>query len=207
MDCIKYLANRGKTKLGLFATYEVLDPFDLSDQATCRTKIIHLRRYGLSNEDQADFEGVIYSFQINMPFHDEPDLLKHFDYLYERTNGRVGLLFIWLQEAFDLALEEGAPTVKLKHLKTTEPLTKTQAQKMHNKFMENENRYNELVGEDSEIEDEEEDDISDDAKSRVQCDESVKDANANKKRGRGRPRRVGERKPVRDLTGREEVAA
>ena len=206
MDCVKYLANRGGTKLGLFATYEVLDLFDLSDQVTCRTKIIHLRRYGLSEEDQEDFAGVIYSFQINMPFHDEPDLLKHFDYLYERTNGRVGLLFIWLQEAFDLALEEGALTVKLKHLTTTEPLTKTQAQKMHNKFVENENRYNELVGEDSETEDEE-DEISNDAKSRIQCDESVEDANTNKKRGRGKPRRVGERKPERDLTGREEVAA
>jgi len=198
MDCVKYLANRGETKLGLFATYEVLDPFDLSDQVTCRTKIIHLRRYGLSKEDQEDFGSVIYSFQINMPFRDEPDLLKHFDYLYERTNGQVGLLFIWLQEACDMALEEGASTVKLKHLKTTEPLTKTQAQKMHNKFMENENRYNELVGEDSETEDEDEDEISGDATSRIQRDEPVKDANANKKRGRGRPRRVGERNPVRE---------
>jgi hypothetical protein len=204
MDCLKSLANIGRTKLGLFATYEVLDLFDLSDQVTCRTKIVHLRRYGDSEEDQANFEGVINSFQINMPFGDEPDLLRYFDYLYERTNGRVGLLAIWLQEAFDMALEEGASTVKLKHLKATEPLTKTQALKMYSKLVENENRYNELVGEDSEIEDEEDEDLKANAKSHAQSDESI---TTNKKRGRGKTGKVGERRPARDLTGRDKVAA
>jgi hypothetical protein len=143
MDCVKSLSNQDKTKfsnqvktkLGLFATYEILDPLDLSDQVICRTKIIHLHRYGDSEEDYANFEGVTYSFQINRPFDDEPDLLRHLDYLNERTNGRVGLLAIWLQEAFDMALEEGDSTVKLKHLKTTEPLTKTQALKLRNKLV------------------------------------------------------------------------
>jgi hypothetical protein len=212
MDCVKSLSNQGKTKfssqgetkLGLFATYEVLDPLDLSDQVICRTKIIHLHRYGDSEEDQANFEGVIYSFQINMPFGDEPDLLRHFDYLYERTNGRVGLLAIWLQEAFDMALEEGASTVKLKHLKATEPLTKTQALKMHNKLVENENRYNELVGEDSEIGNEEDEDLKANAKSHAQSDESI---TTNKKQGRGKTGKVGERRPGRDVTGRDKVAA
>ena len=207
MNCVKALANRGQNKLGLFATYEVLDALDLSDQTTCRTKIIHLHRYGDSVEDQANFEGVIYSFQINMPFRAEPDLLEHFDYIYERTNGRVGLLAIWLQEAYDMAIEDGAATIKLKHLKATEPLTGKQARNMYYKLVENETRYNQLVGEDSEIDDEEEDGIRDDAISRVSHDESAGDANANKKPGGRRQKRVGERNPVRDSTGREEVAA
>jgi hypothetical protein len=205
MDCSKSLANRGKTKLGLYATYEALDLLDFSDQVTCRTKIIHLRRYGKDDKDQEDFDGVIYSFQINMPFPDEPNLGKHFDYLYERTNGRIGLLAIWLQEAYDLALEEGAGTMKPKHLRMTEPLTKRQAQKMEAALIESENRYYESVGEEDEAEDEEGDGISDGARAPSRSDESRGAAKAPAKRRR--PRRVGERKPGRDRTGRAKNAA
>jgi hypothetical protein len=207
MHCVKSLANRGRTKLGLFATYEALDLLDLDDQTECRTKIIHLRRYGLSDEDLADFQGVVYSFQLNLPFRDEPDLMTHFDYLYERTSGRVGLLAIWLQEACHLALEEGAPTVRLKHLRQTEPLTKIQARKMLAKLIENENSFNGLVGEDSEAEEEKEADVSDAHKTRPLTDVPSADAKSPKQRGQRRMRRVGERKPERDSTGRGRVAA
>lgn len=203
MDCVKSIANRGGTKLVLFATYEALELFDLSDQAMCRTKPIHLRRYGLSDEDYANFEGTVNSFQINLPFHHEPDLLKHLDYLYERTNGRIGLLAIWLQEAADLALEEGASTVKVRHLKQTEPLTRTQALKMLSKLEQSENRYVEVVGEESGIDEEElDEEVHNDNKTQGQGNDASETTQMPKSQGRGRSRKVGERNPGRDLTGR-----
>ena len=206
MDCVKSLANMGGTLLVLFGTYEALDLIGLSDQLTFRTKVVHLRRYTETDEDTANFEGAINTFQLEMPFRKEPDLLKHYDYIYERTLGRVGVLRNWLLQAYRLALKEAAPTLTLKHLKERAPLSATQAQTWLKNIEVNEKEFYEKVGEHDTIT--AEDDA--DAEAAVEEVATASDSTDNdlpKLKPRRRSGRVGQRGPARDKTGRKKRAA
>ena len=71
------------------------------------------------------------NFQINMPLPETPDLVKHCDYLYERTAGCVGILSDWLSEAYIQALDEPkVTTVTLRHLEGNVPFSSNRAYKM-----------------------------------------------------------------------------
>ena len=206
MDCVKSLANMGGTLLVLFGTYEALDLIGLSDQLTLRTKVIHLRRYTETDEDTANFEGAINTFQLEMPFLKEPDLLKHYDYIYERTLGCVGILRNWLLQAYRLALKEDAPTLTLKHLKKRVPLSAKQAQTWLTNIRGNEEEFYRKVGEDDSIA------VEDDADAKVAVEEAVTvgdltDAGLPRLKPRRRSGRVGQRGPARDKTGRKKRAA
>jgi hypothetical protein len=208
MDCVKSLANMTRTLLVLSGTYEGLDLIDLSDQLTLRTKVVHLRRYGDGEIDMADFESTINSFQVYMPFRKEPDLTKHFDYLYERSVGLVGNLANWLLQATCTALKEGAPTLTLRHLKKHVPLSEKQALKMRTNIMEDETGFLDIVGIEDIISDMD-DEIDgaqngkpDEARALEPSSSEPPTAKPIRKR-----RRVGERVPERDPIGREHCAA
>lgn len=107
-----------------------------------RSVIIHVRRYGLGNADQDDFRNTIYSFQLNMPLPQTPDLVKHCDYLYERTAGCVGILRDWLAEAYSQVLDEPkASTLRLHHLEENVPFSSERASKMFNRITKDEEDF------------------------------------------------------------------
>lgn len=116
-DCIKSLANLTKIQFILAGTYDLLMLRNLSAQLCRRSIDVHLPRYRAENiEDLRAFRGVVQTFQHHLPLQEEPDLLQHWDFCYERSVGSVGILKDWLSRALASALEEGATTLTIKHL-------------------------------------------------------------------------------------------
>ena len=151
MDCIKSLASLSASILGLFGTYEMLDLLDLSDQLIRRSSVIHIRRYGFTKRDKEIFRDTLHSFQINMPFPEEPDLLSHTDYFHERTAGCVGILYEWLVKAYARSLKNpDASTLPDECIEKACPLSQRRAEKMNDNIAKDEQRLKiEVGGEDT----------------------------------------------------------
>ena len=113
MDTIKSLASLTETILVFFGTYELLDLTNLSGQLGRRSIDIHFPRYLI---DSAEFKNVLWTFQRHLPLEREPDLIKHYEYIYYQTAGCVGVLKDWLTHALELALREKAETLLETHL-------------------------------------------------------------------------------------------
>src|SRR6266700_5627552 len=103
---------------GLYLTYILVGTYDLlvfrnlSAQLSRRSIDIHFSRYRATNEaDMRAFKSVLWSFQRNVPLEEEPDLLQHWKYCYERTIGCVGVLKDWLTRALAEAMEKGEKTL------------------------------------------------------------------------------------------------
>jgi hypothetical protein len=93
LDVIKSLANRTKTVHVLFGTYELLAFRNLSAQLSRRSIDVHFPRYRLSNPGDAKaFRTVLGTFEQQLPVREPPDLVKEWEYLYERSVGCVGIL-------------------------------------------------------------------------------------------------------------------
>ncbi len=121
MDCIKSAVNTTKIPWTGFGTYQLLDFLELSPQLSRRTRIIHLPRYRLEqDEDIKEFKRTLKHLLYRMPLPETPSLVeKHWEYCYERSIGCIGTLKDWLVQALDLALEEKATTLSLSHLEQT----------------------------------------------------------------------------------------
>src|SRR5205807_8130591 len=66
------------------------------------------------------FQSVLWALQRQLPVEWEPQVLqKHWEFLYIRSVGCLALLKQHLNEALRLALDEGAQTVTLDHLRKT----------------------------------------------------------------------------------------
>ncbi|OLE55614.1 MAG: hypothetical protein AUG51_02320 [Acidobacteria bacterium 13_1_20CM_3_53_8] len=154
---LKSVANMTRTLHGLFGTYKILDLLSLdddeeSDQLIRRSCILHFRRY-LDNEDERFiFDSTVNSFLLNMPLKRTPDLSRHFDYLYERTLGCVGILRDWLVAAYTEAVDEGAATLQLKHLKKTCLISKARSIKMLQQFAKYEDNVDTVLDSDDDFE-------------------------------------------------------
>jgi hypothetical protein len=117
MDALKSLAALTGTVHVLLGTYEVLDLINLSAQLSRRSIDIHFPRYHADRpEDLVIFKNVLLTFQCHLPLPEEPDLVKHHEYLYERSAGCVGVLKDWLYQALARSLEQDQPTLTLKDL-------------------------------------------------------------------------------------------
>ena len=120
LDSIKSLANLTKTIHIMFGTYELLPFRNLSAQLSRRSIDIHFPRYRADRpEDYVAFQSVLFTFQRHLPLPGESDLLKHFDYCYERSIGCVGVLKDWLIRALAIALAEDSPAITRKILEQT----------------------------------------------------------------------------------------
>jgi hypothetical protein len=116
-EAIKSLANRTGVVHGLVGTYELLTLHDVGDQLSRRSVYLHFPRYRADcTQDLEIFKSVVWGFQLHMPLQQEPDLVSHWDYCYERSLGCVGILKNWLSNALADAIREGASTVEMKHL-------------------------------------------------------------------------------------------
>lgn len=138
LDCLKSLANMTGILHGLLGTYELLTFRNLSAQLSRRSVDIHFQRYrGNCPEDVRAFKSVIFTFQSHMPLEEPPDLVRHWEYCYERTLGCVGILKNWLTRALRDALDEQAPTLTVEHLQRR-AWSVAQCQKMFQEIKEGE---------------------------------------------------------------------
>ena len=117
MDTLKSLSAMTGTVHVLIGTYELLRLADLSAQLSRRSTEIHFGRYRAEcAEDQLAFRSVLLTFQRHLPLAVEPDLVGHYEYLYERSVGCVGVLKSWLNRALAAVLEEGGGSLGESHL-------------------------------------------------------------------------------------------
>jgi hypothetical protein len=123
LDHLKYLENRTGISHVLVGTYEMRPFRTVSAQLACRSVDVHFPRYDATKtEDRTIFRSVVWALQRQLPVADEPPLVeKHWEFLYARSIGCIGLLKIHLNRALALALAEDARTVTLAHLQATAP--------------------------------------------------------------------------------------
>lgn len=116
-DCIKSLANLTRVQFVLAGTYDLLVLRNLSAQLCRRSIDIHFSRYRADNtEDLKAFKGIVQTFQRHLPLPEEPDLLQHWEFCYERSIGCVGILKDLLSRTLATAMAGGAKTLTLQHL-------------------------------------------------------------------------------------------
>ncbi len=138
LDCVKSLAIRTQTVHVLAGTYDLLILRQLSGQLSRRTRHIHFARYRADTvEDVRDFQNVLWNFQIRMPLAAEPDLLRHWEFCYERSLGCVGLLKEWLTRALATGLAQKTPQVTLRQLEQ-QALSLADCQKIATEMLEGE---------------------------------------------------------------------
>jgi hypothetical protein len=112
LDHVKSLAIMTHTVHVLVGTYDLLVFRNLSAQLARRSVDVHFARYRATTETEVRaFKSVLWALQRNVPLEDEPDLLQHWQYCYERTVGCVGVLKDWLTRGLAEALERGAKTL------------------------------------------------------------------------------------------------
>ena len=117
LNVLKSLANRSNTVHVLCGTYELLRIRNLSGQLSRRSIDIHFPRYDVAKPvDRHTFAKILHTFAEQMPLPETPDLIHHWDYLYERSIGCVGILKDWLIKGLSVAIRQSAPTLTLQHL-------------------------------------------------------------------------------------------
>jgi len=196
LDCIKSIASMTGIVHILVGTYELLAFRNLSAQLSRRSVDIHFPRYRADREeDIRAFKSVLWAFQRHMPFVEEPELLQHWVFCYERSIGCVGVLKDWLTRALAAALREGATTLTLKHLEK-HALSIVQNEKMATEAIEGEAKLTENEGKRTRLLT-----LLGMEAGTISSQQPVSTAS------RQRAVRVGQRKPKRDSVGGEEYAS
>jgi len=93
----------------------------VNPQLALRSVDVHFPRYDMrSEQDCLIFKSILWALQRQLPVEEEPLLAeKHWEFLYARSIGCIGLLKLHLNRALNRALKEGARTVTLEHLRQT----------------------------------------------------------------------------------------
>jgi hypothetical protein len=105
----------------LVGTYEMRPFRKVNPQLALRSIDVHFPRYDMTKEqDCLVFKSILWALQRQLPVEEEPKLAeKHWEFLYARSIGCIGLLKLHLNRALNRALKEGARTVTLDHLRQT----------------------------------------------------------------------------------------
>src|SRR5260370_28879019 len=121
LDHLKHFENVTGVSHILVGTYEMRPFRNVNAQLACRSIDVHFSRYNLlSEEDCRVFRSVLWALQRQLPVEEEPLLTQnHWEFLYARSIGCVGLLKLHLNRALNLALTQGAKTVTEAHLRLT----------------------------------------------------------------------------------------
>lgn len=126
MDTLKSLASLTGITHVLVGTYELLDLAHLSAQLSRRSVEIHFGRYTPNAAtDLIAFRSVLLTFERHLPFATEPKLVEHWEELYERSVGCVGVLKSWLDRSLAAALAAGETTLTLRCLEQHAAPTRT----------------------------------------------------------------------------------
>lgn len=146
LDVIKSVANRTGTVHALFGTYDLLAFRNLSGQLSRRSIDVHFRRYRADgSEDRKKFQNVLRSFERQIPLPEPPDLVTHWEFLYERSIGCVGVVKEWLVRVLSAILIRGDAKLTLRDL-SSHALTIPQCEKMLAEITEGEARLEEHDG-------------------------------------------------------------
>jgi hypothetical protein len=121
LDHLKYFENLTGVSHILVSTYEMRPFRKVNPQLACRSVDVHFPRYDLTKEEDCQiFRSVLWALQRQLPVEDEPLLAEqHWEMLYARSIGCIGLLKLHLNRALALALGEGAKTATEQHLRQT----------------------------------------------------------------------------------------
>ena len=121
LDHLKYFENLTGVSHVLVGTYEMRPFRKVNAQLACRSIDLHFPRYDITKkEDCQVFRSVLWALQRQLPVEEEPLLTeRHWEFLYARSIGCIGLLKMHLCRALNLALIEGAKTVTETHLRKT----------------------------------------------------------------------------------------
>jgi len=120
LDHLKHFENETGVSHILVGTYEMRPFRTVNAQLACRGVDVHFSRYDATIDvDAQAFQSVLWALQRQLPVEKEPDLLKHWEFLYTRSIGCIGLLKMHLNQALNLALTAEAKTVTLTHLRKT----------------------------------------------------------------------------------------
>ena len=105
----------------LVGTYEMRPFRKVNPQLALRSIDVHFPRYDMTKEqDCLIFKSILWALQRQLPVEEEPLLAqKHWEFLYARSIGCIGLLKLHLNRALNCALKEGTRTVTLDHLRQT----------------------------------------------------------------------------------------
>lgn len=117
LNIIKSISDESLVTHALCGTYEIIPFRNLNGQLSRRSINIHFGRYHADKEAQRqEFKNVLYTFQEHLPVQETPDLMKRWDYFYERSIGCIGVLKDWLTRSLSLALESNSHTLPLKFI-------------------------------------------------------------------------------------------
>ncbi len=120
LNHLKHFENATGVSHILVGTYEMRPFRRVNAQLACRSVDVHFSRYDAANEEDAQvFRSVLWALQRQLPVPQEPHLVEHWEFLYARSIGCVGLVKLHLNRALNVALTEGARTVTLAHLRKT----------------------------------------------------------------------------------------
>lgn len=207
LNIIKSISDESLVTHALCGTYEIIPFRNLNGQLSRRSINIHFGRYHADNEAQRqEFKNVLYTFQEHLPVQETPDLVKRWDYFYERSIGCIGVLKDWLTRSLSLALESNSHTLPLKFIERR-ALSVSQCSTMLREAMEGEKEVEERedsrqllrtrlgLRDDNIVPDEETSSVNVSATTIPTIPVSPTQ----------RRRRVGSRKPVRDDIGRKVV--
>ena len=204
LDVIKSLANRTKTVHVLFGTYELLALRNLSAQLSRRSIDIHFPRYRLAEPgDATSFRTVLRSFEQQLPLQEPPDLVKEWEYLYERSVGCVGILKDWLMRALVSVSRRNNDALTRKDLEPHAPNV-AQCDKMLSEALEGESRLMESTEERSRLRARL--GLPSESIGGVSSTASVVQSVRNGE-PRRHPRKPGQRRPTRDSVGTQSLYA
>src|SRR5947209_2954789 len=120
LNHLKHFENATGASHILVGTYEMRPFRKANAQLACRSVDVHFPRYDATIEQDAQvFQSVVWALQRQLPVEKEPPLVDHWEFLYARSIGCVGLMKMHLNRALNLALTEKAETVTLTHLRKT----------------------------------------------------------------------------------------
>jgi hypothetical protein len=143
LDVIKSIANCTGTPHVLVGTYDLLAFRNLSGQLSRRSIDVHFRRYQADRPGEvAIFVNVLRSFSAQLPIAEPPDLVKDWEFLYERSIGCVGIVKEWLIMALSSMFSRGANRLERKDLDAC-ALSVTQCEKLLSECIEGERRLEE----------------------------------------------------------------
>jgi AAA domain-containing protein len=205
LDTLKSLASLTGIVHVLIGTYELLALTNLSGQLNRRTIDVHFPRYHADRDEDVEcFRRVIFSLQQHLPVFETPDLVSRGDDLYERSVGCVGVLKDWLTRSLAMALERRGGKLTIQDL-DGQALNRTKLLQMAREIKEGEDRVAETTRTAEELR-------------RVlgmgtrevgvgsELTEAGQIPSSSVAQRRSSRRRVGERRPTRDVVGTAHAA-
>ncbi|SDT93272.1 TniB protein [Verrucomicrobium sp. GAS474] len=189
LDVLKTLADECKVPIILFGTYSLLIQHEMNGQLGRRSTTIHFPRYRFHvPEELACFDRVLATFTAKIPTEALPDLMRHRDFLFERSLGCIGMLKETLVRAVNMAISEKAATVTESHLRRS-ALDARKCEAILREILQGESLFEKKA----------EDAAAQRLRSSLQMEVPVREIAA--KKASGFPRKPGQRNPTRDPVG------